>query len=82
MKRAPAWEPFLCYCRGGSVLLSLWLFRIELLYQLAHFGNVEEVVDVQLVVGLDARVDVLALHVVQSAAVGGIAIAKAVGRGL
>ncbi len=41
------------------------LFRptVEFLYQLAHFGNVEEVVKtLQLIVGLDAFVDVLAFQ--------------------
>ena len=58
------------------------LFCVEFLYQLTHFGDVEEVVDIQLVVGLDTSVDILAFQVVQTRMVGGVAIAEAIGRGV
>jgi hypothetical protein len=51
------------------------LFGVELLYQIANFGNVEEVVRiVQLIVGLDAFVDVLAFQVDETGTVGGLPV--------
>lgn len=53
---------------------------VEFLYQLTHFGDVEEVVRIfQLIVGLDASVDVLAFQVVEATTMRGVDIAEAIG---
>ena len=63
---------------GLSQVLTI-LTAVEFLYQLAQFGDIEEFVDFQRVVGLDAFVDVLAFQVVEAITMRGVVISEAIG---
>ena len=68
-----------CFINIKGINMAEVRLFVEFLYQLTHFGDVEEVIDFQLIVGLDASIDVLAFQVVDATTMRGVDIAEAIG---